>query len=135
MKYTNKEHTTATHNGSSGRVADLLRLGYVTQDDIDNAEPFETQSERVDKQVDQLVGYLEGYANAIARDKGYPSYYEMRTLHDSTLARIAEEARQMRWLADELVLYRDAVVASGTLPALDELAASHPKWDDYPGEA
>jgi hypothetical protein len=135
MKYTNPEHTQATHGNSSGPVADLLRLGYVTQDDIDNAEPFETQSELVDKQVDALVGHLEGYANAIARDKGYPSYYEMRTLHDSTVPRVAAEAQRMRWLADELVLYRDAVVASGTLPTLDELAASHPKWDDYPGEA
>lgn len=133
MKYTNAENTHATHNGSSGRVEDLLRLGYVTQDEIDNAEPFETPAEKVERQVAELVAYLENYANGIAKEKGHPDYYAMRTLHDSTVPRIAAEAEQMKWLADEIVRYRDGIVASGELPSLDELVANHPKWDDYPG--
>ena len=85
MKYTNEEHTQATHNGSSGRVEDLLRLGYVTQEDIDSAEDyfFDEEKELIEKATAQVQSMLDteaqsrGYddMNSIGKYLGYDNLF------------------------------------------------------------
>lgn len=40
MKWADEEQTVATHGNASGRPKDLVRLGYATQEDYDNIEPY-----------------------------------------------------------------------------------------------
>lgn len=49
MKYTNPEHTEATVGNSSGRVEDLLRLGYLKETDVlePYVEPVPSAAEKI----------------------------------------------------------------------------------------
>lgn len=134
MKYTNPEHTTATHNSSSGRVEDLLRLGYITQDDIDNAEPYKTAQELKDEARKNIESEVDRIINLEATSRGYKNIDAIAKYQGRTGPFSAQCDAMGEWVdACYVACFSiQAQVDSGEreLPAFDEVAGLLPEFVD-----
>ncbi len=58
MKYTDQEHTMVTvkhrEGIANGRVADLVRLGYIQESDIPNIEPYVEPKPSVEQRIAEI---------------------------------------------------------------------------------